>query len=313
MLLRAFTWGHTRQRTPRKRQDRAAPVPPSLRAGASRRPRVGALPSRPGLRTRLGTRRIARRGAGGRSVAKVRRGGRRRRSSRPGARSGGARRRSWPRRCAASTSCGVVTASVPTCRITSPTARPASAARPSPSSEVMTTPLASSSRPSCSRAAGVTVARVAPSFSEAVPSSGRLPVSSAAWRSSSKRPSCRSTVSGSPWRSTSTLTSASGAAAATSFGSSRLELDALAVEGEDHVAGLELADRGAVRDHVGDQRAVRVVEADRRGDLRAHLLDGARRASRARPRRRRGAGRSTVSTVFDGIAKPTPTEPPFGE
>ena len=93
-------------------------------------------------------------------------------------------------------------------------------------------------------------------------------------------------------------------------------VDLLAVEGQDHVAGLDAGDlRRALVVDAGDQRAARLVEAEALGDLVGDRLD-----AHAEPAAMHGmvglvliSSATTALASADGIAKPMPIEPPEGE
>ena len=212
-------------------------------------------------------------GLPGLACAGVRPGGRRRRSARRRARSASAPRRTWPHAARRRRRPGVRTAVSPTCRITSPTSRPASAATPLPSSEVITTPSVVVVQPEllARRRGDRRERRAEPVGGEALVGvaglerGGALGVEAAELELDGLVLALAQHLDLRP--------SESGAAAATSFGSSRLDSTRLPSKADDDVAGLELAGRRAVVDHVGDERAVRVVQADRGGDLGRDVLD----------------------------------------
>ena len=212
--------------------------------------------------------------------------------ARPGARSAGGRRRSWCPSARCRRRRARLTLVVPTWRITSPTSRPASAALPLPSSEVMTTPLTLSSSWSWlaggrgdRREGGAELGRGgAVLLLLAGLGRGDLLVLELA----------EGEVDGlvsAPLRRTSTLTVASGAAAATSFGSSRLDSTGLPSK-ETITSPVSSLPTDGPSATTSETRAPWVlVHPEGRGDLGAHVLDRDAEPAARRPRPRTGAGR----------------------
>ena len=203
----------------------------------------------------------------------------------------------------------------PTCTITSPTSSPASAARPLPSSEVMTTPLdVLGAAASCSRAAGVTAASVAPSLLGGGAVARRRRCSAAAMRlgvePAERELDRRSRRRRAAPRPSTVLVGRGG-------GDELRQLAARLRPACRRSSGSRRRSRACRptgrRHHVGDQRAVRVVEAEGGGDLRGHGLDGHAEPAALDRAASRAAAPPRSRRCSDGMAKPTPTEPPFGE
>ena len=91
-------------------------------------------------------------------------------------------------------------------------------------------------------------------------------------------------------------------------------LDVLAVERDDHVAGLDAGGLGrALVVDAGDQRAARRLDAEAFGDIVGDLLDAHAEPAAPGLAELAAADRSPSTAVFDGTAKPMPIEPPDGE